>query len=127
METQKKKIPLIYLVKAQSLYVKIFEWEDDDGIQFDEYRSYKATQKAFDEYLDKMFLDDRETKDFVLKDFNNCIARGGTFELICNELRKRGYEVISAGNSTVEEIKQCRKECLEKWKEWRAERCPKLK
>lgn len=127
MKTQKKKIPLIYLVRAQSLYVKIFEWEDDDGIQFDEYRSYKASQKAFDEYLDKMFLDDQETKDFVLKDFNSCIARGGTFESICNELRKRGYEVISAGNSTAEEIKQCRKECLQTWKEWRAKRCLKLK
>ena len=114
-----KKIPLIYLVKAQDLYVQIFDWEDDDGIPYDEYKSYIHSQKAYEDYIDKCFLDDRETAKWVDSRFNTYIVCAGTFEELCDGLRNRGYEVLSASNSTKEEIRACKQQCLKEWREWK--------
>ena len=114
-----KKIPIKYVVKAQILYVNIFSWEDDDGIPCDEYRSYVHSKKAYDDYLDKMFLDDRETANALDHLFNSTMFYGGTYKEICDFLRTKGYEVISLSNATKEEIKQCEKECLNAWKVWK--------
>lgn len=114
-----KQIPLIWIIRAQHLYVDIFSWEDSDGIPCDEYRSYRASQRAYDDYLDKLFLDDEETKNFVDRRFNSYLVVYGTFEEICNDLRKRGYEPLSLTNATKEQIIQCKKECLKRWKDWK--------
>lgn len=115
-----KKIPISYIVKAQRLYVRIFEWEDDDGIPFDEYRSYVHSKKAYDEYLEKMFLDDKETANELDRLFNSLLICSGTYKEICDFLRNKGYEIISLSNATKKEIKQCEKERLIIWKRWKA-------
>ena len=118
-----KQIPLIWIIRAQHLYVDIFSWEDDDGIPFDEYRSYVHSKRAYDDYLDKLFLDDEEAKEFVDRRFNTYIVQPyGTFEEICEQLRNRGYEPMSLTNASKDEIIKCRKECLARWKEWKNDR-----
>ena len=115
----KKFIPIAYIVKAQHLYVRIFEWEDDDGIPCDEYRSYTHCKKAYDEYLEKMFLDDTETANHLDRMFNNALITSGDYKQFCDYLRSRGYEVLSKDNATKEEHNRCKQECLKAWKEWK--------
>ena len=115
----KRTIPLIYVIKAQRLYVNIFSWEDDDGIPCDEYRSYVHSKKAYDDYLDKMFLDDRETAIALDHLFNHIMFYPGTYKEICDFLRRRDYEVLSKDNSTREEYKLCIKKCISEWKNWK--------
>ena len=114
-----KQIPIAYIVKAQHLYVRIFEWEDDDGIPCDEYRSYTHCKKAYDEYLEKMFLDDKETANHLDRMFNNALLSSGDYKQFCDYLRSRGYEILSKDNATKEEHDRCKKLLVVRWKEWK--------
>ena len=119
-QTKMKRIPLTYIVRAQSLYVRIFGFEDSDGIPLDEIHEYGACKREYDAYLDKMFGDDVEAMGKLDHMFNSTMLSPGTFKPICDMLRSIGYEVLSADNASREEIAACKKELLAKWKERRA-------
>lgn len=122
MKTTKNQrvIPISYIVKTQRLYVRMFEIEDG-YITVEESRKLAAYQRAVEGYIEKMFLDDKESADEYWLILNQSLLPG-TYKEICDQLRKMGYEVKSLDNSTKKEIKQCEKLCLEQWKEWRANR-----
>lgn len=118
----KRTIPIAYLAKAQALYVDLFEWEDLPGIPRDEYASYVASKRAYEDLLDKMFLDDKDAKRKLESEFNRGLVFQGTFKEICSLVRSMGYEVLSKDNSTKAEHDACKKACLEEWREWKRKR-----
>lgn len=122
MKTTKNKrvIPISYIVKSQRLYVRMFEIEDGD-ITVEESYELAACRRAVEGYIEKMFLDDKESAAEYWSILNQSLFPG-TYKEICDQLRKMGYEVKSLDNSTKNEIKQCEKLCLKQWKEWRANR-----
>lgn len=114
-----KQIPIEYVVKAQRLHTRIFELEDNEYMTIDESREHGACCRAYNDYLDKMFLDDTKTIRELDRMFNQLLCRSGTYKEICDFVRSKGYEVLSADNSTKEEHELCKKECLNAWKAWR--------
>ena len=107
-----KRIPISYIVKAQIRYIDLLD--DCDG----EYQKVRAVEKAYNDYLDKMFLDDTENRKWLDKEFNATLLKHGSYKPFCDYLRSCGYEVVSKDNATKQEMKQVEKECLKKWKEW---------
>lgn len=113
-----RTIPITYIVHTNRLYNRIFEIEDGDvGININQ--EYSACRRAYDDYLDKMFLDDKETSRAYDQLLNQCIIKPGTYGELCDFIRSRGYEVLSMSNSTKPLIKECERKCLEEWREWR--------
>lgn len=113
-------IPISYIVKSQRLYVRMFEIEDGD-ITVEESHELAACRRAVEGYIEKMFLDDKESAAEYWSILNQSLLPG-TYKEICDHLRKMGYEVKSLDNSTKKEIEQCEKLRLKQWKEWRANR-----
>lgn len=117
-----KTLPITWIVRCQQHYVRIFEIEDCDYITVDESRERGQKQKAYDDYMDKMFLDDKETLEHLDKMFNQSIVMSGTYKEYCDYLRSRGYEVKSKDNATKKEIKALEKELTSIWKRWKNEK-----
>ena len=114
-----KRIPITYVVRTQRLYARIFEIEDSYMIDSYESHEHGAKTRAYNDYLDKMFLDDKETARAYDGLLNQCIIRPGTYKELCDFLRARGYQVLSKDNSSKKEVDECEKECLEAWKQWK--------
>ena len=112
-----RTIPITYIKKTQNLYVEIFEIEDGPIYQ-DEVQSLSAMKRAYNEYLEKMFLGDAKASAAYDYKLNQSMTPG-TFKEICDFVRSMGYEVLSRDNSTKKQIIRCEKKCLEEWREWR--------
>lgn len=111
-------IPIRYIVRTQHLYVQMFEIEDGD-ITAEESHELAACRRAYEGYIEKMFLDDKETARAYDDLLNQCLVRPGTYKELCDFLRARRYQVLSKDNSSKKEIDECEKESLEAWKEWK--------
>lgn len=92
-----KTLPITWIVRCQSYYVRIFEIEDCDYIT----------------------VDDKETLEHLDHMFNQSIIVFGTYKEYCDYLRSRGYQIKSKDNSTHKEIKQLEKELTSIWKRWK--------
>lgn len=117
-----KTLPISWIVRCQHYYVRIFEIEDSYFIDIDESRERGQKQKAYNDYMDKMFLDDKETLNGLDTMFNQSIVLGGTYKECCDYLRSRGYEIKSKDNATKQEIKALEKELTSIWKRWKNEK-----
>lgn len=111
-------IPIRYVVRTQRLYVRMFEIEDGD-ITAEESHELAACRRAYEEYIEKMFLDDEGTARAYDDLLNQCIIRPGTYKELCDFLRARRYQVLSKDNSSKKEVDVCEKESLEVWKQWK--------
>lgn len=100
-----KRIPLGMVAHAQNLYHRIFEYEDMsyDGIPADVYREYRQCQRRYEQYMEIMFGDDKETYNHIDQMFNSSIIVSITYGEFADYLRKKGYVVLSADNSTHKE------------------------
>lgn len=112
-------IPITYIVKTQRLYVDIFSYEDGNADDFS-LCEISAKRRAYDEYLEKMFYNDIETKKEYDRLLNSLIIQPyGTYKEICDFIRSKGYRVLSLDNSSKKEIKQDEKTHLHIWREWK--------
>lgn len=109
-------IPIYYVVRAQSLYVDIFEIEDSD---FPDNRALAVLTRTYNQYLEKMFLDDTKTAELLTRKFNSLIYAHGDFVEICDLLRSQGYIVMSRDNCTKSLYEQIKRDCFNTWKEWK--------
>lgn len=116
-----KTLPISWIVRCQHYYVRIFEIEDSDFIDIDESKERGQKQRAYDDYMEKMFLDDEETLMHLDQMFNQSIIMSGTYKEYCDYLRSRGYEIKSKDNATKKEIKQLERQLTSNWKVWKNE------
>ena len=102
---------------AQNLYHRIFEYEDMsyDGVPGDVYREYRQCQRRYDEYMEIMFGDDKETSNHIDQMFNSSIVATITYGEFAEYLRKRGYTVLSADNSTHKEHRTLYRELVKEY------------
>ena len=91
----RKQIKLIDIVKLQHYYMKRFEEEDSDYVN---YRRVGQFNRREQEILNKI-TDNKEEQ----RKITDIIAKGSwnfndrTFKPICDDIRALGYEVISNG------------------------------
>lgn len=116
-----KTLPISWIVRCQHYYVRIFEIEDSDFIDIDESKERGQKQRAYDDYMEKMFLDNKETLMHLDQMFNQSIIMSGTYKEYCDYLRSRGYEIKSKDNATKKEIKQLERQLTSIWKVWKNE------
>lgn len=119
LKNENKFLPISWIVRCQRYYVRIFEIEDNDFIDIEESKERGQKQRAYDDYMEKMFLDDKETLMHLDQMFNQSIVMSGTYKEYCDYLRSRGYEIKSKDNATKKEIKALEKELNNNWKKWR--------
>lgn len=115
-----RSLPITWIVRCHSYYIRIFEIEDSDGWTPDEGRERGQKQRAYDSYMERMFLDDKDTLNGLYMKFNQSILTSGTYKEFCDYLRDRGYEIKSKDNATKKQVKQCEDECTANWKKWKA-------
>ena len=85
-------IPLKFIKKIQNLSMRIFEYEDDD---YPNRKGINACNRAIDHYLSQITTDEEKQKEiyhFIEK--HNFNMQDISFKPICDDLRKKGYEII---------------------------------
>lgn len=117
MEENRYLIPISYIVKAQNHFVKVFYFEDN-GVDWFESKEYGAAKRAVHDYIEKMFLDDKETTEIFEHWLGQSILPG-TYKEICDLLRAQGYTIISKDNATLDEMKAVEKMKLKLWKDYK--------